>query len=209
MQNGTVMRIIGPVVDVRFPRGAMPPIDTLLYAVDGDRRVALEVSQHLRDAVRCIALEATEGLSRGLPVENTGERHPRAGGQRHAVPHGQRAGRAHRRQGRDSLGRDAAHPPRRALLHRAAPSHRDLRNRHQGHRPARALRARRQDRPVRRRRRGQDGADPGDDPQHRHRARRPFGVRRRGGAQPRGQRPFARHESVVASSTRLPWCSAR
>ncbi|NLG24538.1 MAG: F0F1 ATP synthase subunit beta, partial [Clostridiales bacterium] len=73
MTNGTVMRIIGPVVDVRFPRDAMPPINTLLYAADGERRVALEVSQHLGDAARCIALEATEGLSRGLPVENTGD----------------------------------------------------------------------------------------------------------------------------------------
>ncbi len=72
MTNGTVIRIIGPVLDIRFPQGEMPPIHTLLYILDGSRKVAAEVSQHLKDAVRCIALEATEGLSRGLAVENTG-----------------------------------------------------------------------------------------------------------------------------------------
>ncbi len=72
MTNGTVKRIVGPVLDVRFPQGETPPIHTLLYVLDGKRRVAVEVSQHLKDAVRCISLEATEGLSRGLAVENTG-----------------------------------------------------------------------------------------------------------------------------------------
>ena len=72
MTNGTVIRIIGPVLDIRFPENEMPPIHTLLFVLDGKRKVALEVSQHLKGAVRCIALEATEGLSRGLAVENTG-----------------------------------------------------------------------------------------------------------------------------------------
>ncbi len=72
MTNGTVIRIVGPVLDIRFPDGEMPPIHTLLFVVDGKRKVAAEVSQHLKDAVRCIALEATEGLMRGLTVENTG-----------------------------------------------------------------------------------------------------------------------------------------
>ena len=72
MSKGTVVRIVGPVLDIRFEDNLFPPIHTLLYVLDGDRKVAAEVSQHLSDAVRCIALEATEGLSRGLPVENTG-----------------------------------------------------------------------------------------------------------------------------------------
>ena len=72
MTNGLVKRIIGPVLDVKFPQGETPPIHTLLYVLDGKRKVAVEVSQHLKDSVRCISLEATEGLSRGLPVENTG-----------------------------------------------------------------------------------------------------------------------------------------
>ncbi|MDR2514691.1 MAG: F0F1 ATP synthase subunit beta [Christensenellaceae bacterium] len=72
MQNGTVLRIVGPVLDVRFPDNLFPPIYTLLYVDAGERRVAVEVSQHLSDAVRCIALEATDGLARGMAVLNTG-----------------------------------------------------------------------------------------------------------------------------------------
>jgi F-type H+-transporting ATPase subunit beta len=72
MTNGIVVRVTGPVLDIRFPEGEMPPIHTLLYVINGQRKVAVEVGQHLRDSVRCIALEATEGLSRGLSVENTG-----------------------------------------------------------------------------------------------------------------------------------------
>ena len=72
MTNGTVVRIVGPVLDIRFPKEETPPIHTLLYVLNGQHKVAVEVSQHLKDAVRCIALEATEGLSRGLQVENTG-----------------------------------------------------------------------------------------------------------------------------------------
>lgn len=72
MVYGKVVRIIGPVLDIRFPQGVVVPIHTLLYVIDGSRRVAVEVNQHLKDQVRCIALESTEGLSRGLLVENTG-----------------------------------------------------------------------------------------------------------------------------------------
>ena len=72
MTYGTVAQITGPVLDVYFEPGTFPPIHTLLYVLAPDRKVALEVMQHLKDAVRCISLQATEGLSRGLKVENTG-----------------------------------------------------------------------------------------------------------------------------------------
>ena len=72
MTSGTVVRIIGPVLDVQFEQGAFPPIHTLLYVLGAKGKVAIEVMQHRNDSVRCIALEATEGLSRGLTVENTG-----------------------------------------------------------------------------------------------------------------------------------------
>jgi len=71
MTKGTLIRIVGPVVDVHFRAGEVPPIHTLLYAIDGDRKVAVEVHEQLGTTVRCIALEATEGLSRGLTVEST------------------------------------------------------------------------------------------------------------------------------------------
>ncbi len=72
--QGKVTRVIGPVLDVRFPAGHMPPIHNLIYIEmpkDG-RRVAAEVTQHLGDTVRCVALEATEGLSRDLDAVDTG-----------------------------------------------------------------------------------------------------------------------------------------
>ena len=72
MIKGTLIRIAGPVVDVHFRVGEVPPIHTLLYVIDGERKVAAEVHEHMGATVRCIALEATEGLSRGLTVESTG-----------------------------------------------------------------------------------------------------------------------------------------
>lgn len=70
---GRLKQIIGPVIDVHFPDGRLPDIHNKLIVRDGDREVAVEVAQHLGGkVVRCIALEATEGLSRGLRVLDTG-----------------------------------------------------------------------------------------------------------------------------------------
>ncbi len=72
--QGKVTRVIGPVLDVTFAAGQLPPINNLLYVELPDgKRIAVEVSQHLGDSVRCVALEATEGLSRGLQVTDTGK----------------------------------------------------------------------------------------------------------------------------------------
>ncbi len=68
---GRVVRIIGPVLDVRFD-GCLPPIYNLVYIRDGERKIAAEVAQHAGNIARLIALEATEGLSRGLIAEDTG-----------------------------------------------------------------------------------------------------------------------------------------
>ncbi len=115
MSKGSVVRIVGPVLDVRFEDNLFPPIHTLLYVLDGDRRVAVEVSQHLSDAVRCISLEATEGLSRGLPVENTG------GPVRVPVGH-EMLGRAIDVRGRPIDGMPAPKDAKRDPIHRPAPS---------------------------------------------------------------------------------------
>lgn len=70
---GKVVKIIGPVLDVLFPHGQLPNILNALIVQDGDRQVWLEVSLHIgNDVVRCIALQSTEGLSRGLTVIDTG-----------------------------------------------------------------------------------------------------------------------------------------
>jgi F-type H+-transporting ATPase subunit beta len=61
------------VVDVRFEEHQLPAILNALEIKAADRTVVLEVLQHIGDnRVRCVAMEATEGLSRGLPVEDSG-----------------------------------------------------------------------------------------------------------------------------------------
>ena len=69
--KGTVVKISGPVVDVRF-EGKVPPINALLLIEEAQKH--LEVAMHVdSNTVRAIALEATEGLSCGLPVVSDGE----------------------------------------------------------------------------------------------------------------------------------------
>jgi F-type H+-transporting ATPase subunit beta len=69
---GFVKAVIGAVVDVQFD-GALPPVLSALEVQDHDIRLVLEVSQHLgENTVRCIAMDATEGLTRGQKVLNTG-----------------------------------------------------------------------------------------------------------------------------------------
>jgi len=72
MSTGNVVEVIGAVVDVEFPRDAVPKVyDALLIAEAGD--LTLEVQQQLGDGiVRTIAMGASEGLRRGLEVSNTG-----------------------------------------------------------------------------------------------------------------------------------------
>jgi F-type H+-transporting ATPase subunit beta len=70
--NGTISQVIGAVVDVQF-EGVLPPILTALETKNGDKTLVLEVAQHLgENTVRTIAMDATEGLTRGSEVVNTG-----------------------------------------------------------------------------------------------------------------------------------------
>lgn len=69
---GELVRITGPIIDVRFT-GEIPSILNLLYCEVEDRTVYMEVSAHLGDnIVRAISLSATEGLYPGIKVYNTG-----------------------------------------------------------------------------------------------------------------------------------------
>jgi F-type H+/Na+-transporting ATPase subunit beta len=76
---GTIVQITGPVVDVRFDNGELPEIFTALKVTnpmvnDSSWNVVLEVAQHIGEGtVRTIAMESTDGLSRGMPVLDTGE----------------------------------------------------------------------------------------------------------------------------------------
>ncbi|MXP42754.1 F0F1 ATP synthase subunit beta [Altererythrobacter soli] len=70
--NGTIAQVIGAVVDVSFP-GELPAILTALETDNNGNRLVLEVAQHLgENTVRCIAMDGTDGLTRGQEVVNTG-----------------------------------------------------------------------------------------------------------------------------------------
>ncbi len=70
---GVVRRIIGPVVDVEFPAGQLPEIYDAIEIDSRGRRVVLEVQQQIGDdAVRCLAMDSTDGLQRGLQAVQTG-----------------------------------------------------------------------------------------------------------------------------------------
>jgi F-type H+-transporting ATPase subunit beta len=76
--DGKVTQVIGPVIDVEFPAGALPEILTALTLTNKsisaeEGNLTVEVAQHLgENTVRCIAMDSTEGLIRGQAVKNTG-----------------------------------------------------------------------------------------------------------------------------------------
>jgi len=73
--EGTIAQILGGVVDVAFPRDAdLPEIyDAIRVPRDGQEDLILEVQQHLgNNRVRCVAMDATDGLQRGVPALATG-----------------------------------------------------------------------------------------------------------------------------------------
>lgn len=75
MATGTVVQVMGPVVDVRFDSESLPEIYNAVTVKNPDRNVDLtvEVAQHLGDdMVRCIALSSTDGLVRGMDASDTG-----------------------------------------------------------------------------------------------------------------------------------------
>ncbi|WP_227984029.1 F0F1 ATP synthase subunit beta [Nocardia spumae] len=76
--TGRVVRVAGPVVDVEFPRGAIPELFNALHAditlPSVAKTLTLEVAQHLGDnIVRTISMQPTDGLVRGVPVSDTGK----------------------------------------------------------------------------------------------------------------------------------------
>jgi F-type H+/Na+-transporting ATPase subunit beta len=78
-RQGKVVQVIGPVVDVEFSGGALPEIYTALKITNPtiDQRagnLTVEVAQHLGEhMVRCVAMDTTDGLVRGMPVTDTGQ----------------------------------------------------------------------------------------------------------------------------------------
>ena len=75
MNYGTIVQVIGPTVDIRFPREHLPPILNAIKIEDKERGINLvvEVAQHLgNDIVRCVAMSTTDGLVRGMKALDLG-----------------------------------------------------------------------------------------------------------------------------------------
>ena len=79
MANGHISQIIGPVVDVVFPEGDLPAINTALNITnptvsDQEWNLTVEVAQHIGESsCRCVAMDSTDGLRRNQPVRDTGK----------------------------------------------------------------------------------------------------------------------------------------
>jgi len=71
---GTVIQVTGPVLDIRFKEGELPPLLNAIEMHVDDRRLIAEVAQQIGDdVVRCIAMSSTDGLVRGTEAVDTGE----------------------------------------------------------------------------------------------------------------------------------------
>ena len=191
---GTVVQVIGPVIDVQFPEHHLPEIHNAVHITsegfEGPEpiNIVAEVAQHLGEGrVRTVAMTATEGVVRGMKAVDLGGPI--------AVPVGRATlGRVMNVLGEpvDGLGtgsdREALpDSPPGSVARRPIDAARNVRNRHQGCGPVRTVPEGRKDRPVRRRGRRQDGFDSGIDSQRGHEARRRVGIRRSGRAHARGK----------------------
>ena len=71
--KGTVIQVMGPVLDIRFSEENLPELLTAIEIPNGDATIIAEVAQHIGDnVVRCIAMSSTDGLQRGVEAASTG-----------------------------------------------------------------------------------------------------------------------------------------
>ena len=71
--KGTVIQVMGPVLDIRFADDQLPQLLNAIEIPLGDRIIVAEVAQHIGDnVVRCIAMSSTDGLMRGVEATDTG-----------------------------------------------------------------------------------------------------------------------------------------
>ena len=116
---GTVVQIMGPVLDIRFPDGKLPQLLSAIEVPMSDRIIVAEVAQHIGDNVaRCIAMSSTDGLSRGAEAIDTGAPI--------SVPVGDETlGRVFNLLGQPIDEKDAPHTKERWPIHRPAPAYAD------------------------------------------------------------------------------------
>ena len=71
--TGTVVQVVGPVLDIRFPDGQLPNLNHAVTLNNGERTIVAEVAQQIGDGiVRCVAMSSTDGLVRGTEAVDTG-----------------------------------------------------------------------------------------------------------------------------------------
>src|SRR5688572_32467302 len=117
MSTGKIVQVIGPVVDVEFQPGQLPAIyNALQIRRDGGESITCEVAQHLGEStVRTVSMQPTDGLVRGIKVEDTG--------QPISVPVGPEVlGRILNVIGEPVDGLGEVHTQKRYPIHREAPS---------------------------------------------------------------------------------------
>ena len=205
MREGHIVQVIGPVVDVEFEPGVLPAIFNALE-VPGletkdvfsySQKLVLEVAQHLGRIHGADRRHVVHG--RPDPGgQGPGHRaaHLGAGGQGDARPDPEHRRRARGQARPGGRREDLSHPPAGAGVRRTVDLRPDAGDGHQGRRSPGAVHEGRQDGPLRRGGRRQDRAHPGAHPQHREASRRHLGLRGRGRADARGERPLARDEGV-------------
>ena len=117
---GKITQVMGAVVDVEFKDGNLPQILNALEVKEWDTRLVLEVAQHLGDSsVRTIAMDSTDGLTRGLEVTDTGAPI--------SVPVGpETLGRLFDVLGQTIDGKGTLKTEKKYPIHRPAPKHEEL-----------------------------------------------------------------------------------
>ena len=115
--KGTVVQIMGPVMDIRFENGNLPELLNAIEVFNGDDKITVEVAQHVGDdVVRCVAMASTDGLQRGIEAIDTGKPI--------AVPVGEEClGRMFNLLGKPIDNMPAPVTVERWPIHRAAPSY--------------------------------------------------------------------------------------
>ncbi len=114
---GTVVQVMGPVIDVRFENGNLPALLNAIEVYNGENKLTAEVAQHVGDdVVRCVAMSSTDGLQRGIEAIDTGRPI--------SVPVGEEClGRMFNLLGRPIDNMPAPVTVERWPIHRAAPSY--------------------------------------------------------------------------------------
>ena len=115
--TGTVIQVVGPVLDIRFADGQLPELLSSIEVPQNDRVIVAEVAQHIGDnVVRCIAMSSTDGLCRGVEAIDTGAAI--------SVPVGEQClGRVFNLLGQPIDNKPAAETAERWPIHRSAPAY--------------------------------------------------------------------------------------